>query len=130
MSVELTEWAELASCVESPVGANLASLLRSLSQLSDAELVSLELPIVKQKVTVWDSSKHDYNDALDLPEGRFYADFGIKVEQSVSPETLNETINELKEKGIVIIARTQAAILVNAQINGLLQDWSKLGMFG
>ena len=130
MSVELTEWSELASTVKSPVGANLASLLRSLSQLSDAELLSLELPVVKQKVTVWDSSKHDYNDALDLPEGRYYADFGFNVEQSVSLESLAKVIDELKEKGIVITARTQAAILVNAQLNGLLQDWARIRMFG
>ena len=128
MSVELTEWSELASTVKSPVGSNLASLLRSMSELSDAELLSLELPVVKQKV---DSSKHDYNDALDLPRGRFCADFGImKAEQSVSLDSLYKVINELKEKKIVITARTQAAILVNAQLNGLLQDWAKIAMFG
>jgi hypothetical protein len=130
MSVELTEWAELAATVKSPVGSQLSSLLRSMSQMSDAELLSLELPVIRQKVTVWDSSKHDYNDALDLPKGRFYADFGFNVEQSVSLDSLAKVIDELKEKGVVITARSQAAILVNAQLNGLLQDWARLGMFG
>ena len=46
MSVELVEWAELASCMKSPVASNLASLLRSLSELSDAELLTLELPVM------------------------------------------------------------------------------------
>jgi hypothetical protein len=128
MSVELTEWAEIAACVKSPVASNLASLLWSMSQLSDPELLSLQLPVLKQKVTVWDSSKHDYNDALDLPKGRLYADFGFFVEQSVCLDTLAKVINQLKERDIAITATTQAGILVNAQQNGLLENWAKLSL--
>lgn len=128
MSAELTEWAELASNVKSPVASNLASLLRSMSELTDSELLSLELPVVKQKVTVWDSTKHGFDEALELPQGSYCADFGFLVEQSVSLGDLDETITELKQKNIAITATTQAAILVKAQQNGLLDNWAKLSL--
>ncbi len=100
-----------------------------MAMLTDSELLALELPVIRNKVTVWDWSKHDYNDALDLPEGRYYADFGFAVEQSISLESLAQVIDELKEKGILITAKTQAAILVNAQQNGLLDNWARLSLY-
>jgi len=113
MSVELTEWAALACNVKSPVAANLSSILRSMSQLSDAELLQLELPVVKQKVTVWDSSKHDYKDALDLPEGTIVVGF---FQVDVKPETLHDAVAHLKvnSNGSSWQARTQAEIIKKA----------------
>lgn len=67
MSVELTEWAALTSCVKSPVGSNLASLLRSMALLTDSELLALELPVIRNKVTVWDSARHGCVEADQLP---------------------------------------------------------------
>lgn len=114
MSVELTEWAELASTVKSPVGANLASLLRSMALLSDAELLSLELPVVKQKVTVWDSSKHGLEEALQLSEGSLYNQ--EKIELSINPLTLGKAINYLilNPNGSSWKAVTQAEIIRKA----------------
>ena len=113
LSPTLTEWAALASNVKSPVAANLASLLRSMSQLSDAELLSLELPVFKQKVTVWDSTKHEYNDALDLPEGTLVVGF---FQVDVKPETLHDAVVHLKvnSNGSSWQARTQAEIIKKA----------------
>lgn len=112
---------------DTPVNDNLVSILRSLASMTDSELAAAK---ITTKATVWNSLEHDYNDAFYLPKGRFYADIGFKVEQSVSLETLNKVIDDLKQKRIAITARTQAAILVNAQQAGLLQDWGKLGMLG
>ena len=114
MSVELTEWAELASTVKSPVASNLASLLRSMSELTDAELLALELPVLKQKVTVWDSAKHGLPEALELPEGILYNQ--EKIELSINPLTLGKAINYLilNPNGSSWQAVTQAEIIRKA----------------
>jgi hypothetical protein len=98
-SNQLEQWAECASLVKSPVTSNLASLLRSMAMLTDAELLALELPVIRNKVTVWDSSKHDYNDALDLPEGgSLYKLYGFGwVEGSVNSIDLTNSVAELKK---------------------------------
>ena len=113
LSLTLIAWAESASMIKSPVAANLSSLLRSMSQLSDAELLSLELPVFRQKVTVWNSSKHDYNDALDLPEGTLVVGF---FQVDVKPETLHDAVAHLKvnSNGSSWQARTQAEIIKKA----------------
>lgn len=126
MSVELTEWAELASSVESPVAANLISLLRSMAEMTDAELLRAR---VTTTVTLWSSGQHGYDEALGLPEGSVCADIeflGFLVQQSISDYPLFDTIAELKSKDIAITATTQAEILVKAQQNGLLQEYNRL----
>lgn len=114
MSGELRIWAELASLVKSPVASNLASLLRSMSELTDAELLALELPVLKQKVTVWDSAKHGLPEALELPEGILYNQ--EKIELSINPLTLGKAINYLilNPNGSSWQATTQAEIIRKA----------------
>lgn len=110
MSAELTEWANLASTVKSPVASNLASLLRSMSELTDSELLSLELPVI----TVWDSAKHGLPEALELPEGSLYS--LDKIELTINPLTLGQAINYLilNPNGSSWQARTQAEIIRKA----------------
>ena len=113
MSVELTEWAELASTVKSPVGSNLASLLRSLSQLSDAELLSLELPVVQEKIVIWNSLRHGFKEALELPEGFLVVGcFQVDVKR----ETLKQAVDCLLPSlnGQCVEATTQAEIIKKA----------------
>ncbi len=76
--------------------------------------------------TVWNSLKNTVDEALALPKGRFAADFGFWVEQSVSPDKVLDVVTELQEKQISITAVSQAGILVKAQENGLLGEWGKI----
>lgn len=77
----------------------------------------------------WNSLTNTVDDALNLPKGRFAADFGFHVEQSVNLEDLLSVVSELKEKQINITTATQSGILVKAQEQGLLSDWAKLSTF-
>lgn len=113
MSAELIEWSELCKTVKSPVAANLTSLLRSMSALTDPELLNLELPVVRNRVTVWNSSKHDYDDALDLPEGCLLS--GI-FQVDVNLSTLKDAVEYLQQNpnGSFWEATTQAEIIRKA----------------
>jgi hypothetical protein len=47
---------------------------------------------------------------LALPKGRFAANVGFWVEQSVDPETVLDVVTELQEKKIDLTVATQAGI--------------------
>ncbi len=116
MSAELTEWAELASTVESPVASNLASLLRSLSELTDSQLAAAKIAV---NITVWNSVENNYQDALYLPEGCLIVGF---FQQKVDKTLLYEAVKSVKTACVGFLAKTQAEILVKAQENGCISS--------
>ena len=63
--------------------------------------------------------------ALNLPEGRYAADFGFLVQQSVSPDNVIEAAQAFKESGKEVMVASQSALLVKAQEEGIaFQDWA------
>ena len=75
---------------------------------------------------LWTNEK-TIEDALTLPEGRYCADFGIRIEQSVAPDRVIEAAQAIKNAGVQVTVATQAAILVKAQELGVaFTDWAPL----
>ena len=75
---------------------------------------------------VWEKGD-SLSQALDLPVGRYYADFGFLVEQSVEPHQLQEAVeavNKSDQDGSFV---SQSQTLVFAQEKGLAFDsWAPI----
>ena len=65
--------------------------------------------------------------ALELPTGSYYANFGFLVLQSVKPEHVLEAAAAIKESGLEITVASQAGLIVKAQENELaFESWAEL----
>jgi hypothetical protein len=78
-------------------------------------------------IKIWESNQNTLAEALELPEGRYVADFGINIEQSVEPHHTLEAAKAFVDNGIEIIVASQAQLIVEAQKNQIaFQDWAPL----
>lgn len=74
---------------------------------------------------VWNSQKHTAEQALDLKEGVYVADFGIRIQQSVESDHTLEAAQALIDANIEVTAASQAKIIVLAQEKGVaFTDWA------
>lgn len=79
---------------------------------------------------VWNSKKNTAEEALNLPKGRYCADVGFNVEQSVQPDYTLEAAQALIDSGVDKTVASQAKLYVVAQESGVyFQDWGKLSVF-
>ena len=73
---------------------------------------------------VWNQS-NSVEEAFELPEGRYGADFGFVVEQSISPHHVLEAATAIKESGKACTVASQAQLIVKAQEMGVaFTDWA------
>lgn len=78
---------------------------------------------------IWKTTENSVEDALNLPEGSFAADFGFWVEQSVSPDRVLEAATAFKEQEVEVTVASQAALIVKAQEKDIaFTDWAKLAV--
>jgi hypothetical protein len=76
-------------------------------------------------MNVWDSTIHSSEQALELPQGSYAADFGFLVEQSVNPDHVLEAAQAIKNAECDVKAATQAKVMFLAQDKGLaFTDWA------
>lgn len=74
---------------------------------------------------VWDSKINNAAQSLELPEGRYAADFGFLVEQSVNPDYVLGAAQSIIESGESVTVASQAKLMVLAQEKGLaFTDWA------
>jgi hypothetical protein len=65
--------------------------------------------------------------ALSLPEGRFAADFGFFVQQSVNPDHVLMAAQAIKDSKQIVVTASQAGVLVKDSELGLMPDsWAPL----
>lgn len=85
----------------------------------------------KHMATTWKGGG-TLDDALSLPLGRYCANFGFWVDQSVEPQHVQhavDAINENVEHGAMTFV-SQAQIIVKAQEENLaFADWAELNLF-
>ncbi len=76
---------------------------------------------------IWNSKTNTVEDAFNLPQGRYAANFGFLVEQSVNPEHVLDAASSIKESGLDCLAASQAGLICKAQELGVaFQDWAEL----
>lgn len=77
---------------------------------------------------VW-TQNNTVEEALSLPEGRYCADFGFKVEQSVEPDHVLLAAQAIIDNKIQCTVASQAAIIVKAKQAGVAFDsWAELSL--
>lgn len=78
----------------------------------------------------WNPIQGKAEGALDLLEGRYAADIGFMVEQSVQSDHVLEAAQALADAKTNKVFASQAGVIVKAQELGLaFQDWGKLTLF-
>lgn len=68
---------------------------------------------------IWNSTVNAIDDAFNLPEGRYAANVGILVEQSVSPDHVLKAATAIKQSGLEVVVGSQAGIICKSQELGL-----------
>ena len=78
----------------------------------------------------WNSKKNSLEEALELPKGRYVADFGgLRVDQSVELDTVVEAAQAILDSGQEITVASQAKLICKAQeLELAFQDWAELSM--
>jgi hypothetical protein len=77
---------------------------------------------------VW-TQNNTVEEALSLPKGRYCADFGFRVEQSVEPDHVLLAAQALIDGNIQVTVASQAAIIVKAKQAGVaFENWAELSM--
>ena len=79
---------------------------------------------------VWKSTENKSIDALELPTGRYAANFGFLCEQSVSPDQTLTAAEAIIESGNEVVAVSQAGLICKAQeLEVAFTDWAPLHVF-
>lgn len=76
---------------------------------------------------IWDSTIHKAEQSLEIPKGRYVADFGILIEQTVNPNDVLLAAKALIKAETKVKAATQSKILVAAQESGVaFSNWAEI----
>lgn len=77
---------------------------------------------------VW-TQNNTVEEALSLPEGRYCADFGFRIAQSVERDHVLLAAQALIDNKIQTTVASQAGIIVKARQAGVaFEDWAELSM--
>jgi hypothetical protein len=80
----------------------------------------------EKQVNIW-TQNDSVEKALELPKGRYAANFGFWVEQSVNPEYVLIASQSIVDNKIQCTVASQAGLIVKAQQAGVaFSDWAEL----